>query len=162
MTHDPWGFERGFGRGELALTLWSRVGWKSVVVVVSAGGTVRPASPAYRTKGIEGVVSGWAWSTDGRKLFVMAEVAGPPARRRRGQHDNCVDIWSEARGRRRAFCESHLSKVHQSHFSKLAWSADGARGVLNNGTVVDRDGAVIGRAPSSTGDLPFELQFEPA
>jgi hypothetical protein len=160
LTHDPWGFERGFGRGELALTLWSRVGWKSVVVV-SAARSVTRASPAYRTEGIEGVVSGWAWSTDGRKLFVMAEVAGSPARRRRGEHDHCLDIWSEARGRRRAFCESDLPKVHQSHFSKLAWSADATRGVLNNGTVVARDGEVIGRAPTSTGDVVFELQSEP-
>ena len=102
LGHDPWGYTRGNGRGRLALTLWSEGShWKSVVLVVDADGKVRRATPAYRAEGIEGVVSGWAWSPDGRELFVMAEVPGPAARRRAGAHDHCLDIWS-AGNRRRA------------------------------------------------------------
>lgn len=161
LSHDPWGFTRGSGRDGLAVTLWSRIGWKSVVVVVSAVGRLARASPAYRAGGGEGVVSGWAWSPDGRKLFVMAEVAGPPERRRRGSHDHCLDVWSGDGGRRSAFCESGLPRPHQSHFSKLAWSVDGGKGLLDNGTIVTRDGDVAGRIPVRRGALAFELQWEP-
>lgn len=174
LSHDPWGFTRGHGRGRLALTLWSGDGtwktvWKSVVLVVSAGGKVTRASPAYRTKGNEGVVYGWAWSPDGQELFVMAEVPGPPARRERGRHDHCLDIWSADRGRRRAFCESELPQAHQSHFSKLAWAAKGKTGLLNNGTILTRDGKVVGHAAVCDGErqkdavtCTFKVQWEPA
>ena len=85
VSHDARGFTRGHGRGAVALTLWSAGrSWKSVVLVVSAAGRVLRASPAYRAGGGEGAVYGWAWSPDGRELFVAAEVAGPPERSRRG------------------------------------------------------------------------------
>jgi hypothetical protein len=115
-------------------------------------GKVTPASPAYRTKGNEGVVYGWAWSPDGRELFVTAEVAGPPARRQRGEHDHCLDIWSADRGRRRAFCESELPEAYRSHFSKLALAADGKRALLNNGTILTRGGQVVGYAAVCDGE----------
>jgi hypothetical protein len=171
LSHDPVGFTRGHGRDRLALTLWSGDGtwntvWKSVVLVVSARGKVTRASPAYRTKGIEGVVYGWTWSPDGRELFVMAEVPVPPVRHR--DHDHCLDIWSADRGRRRAFCESELPEAYQSHFSKLAWAADGKRGLLNNGTVLTRGGKVVGHAAVCDGErlndavaCTFEVQWEP-
>jgi dipeptidyl aminopeptidase/acylaminoacyl peptidase len=147
LSHDPWGYARGYGRDGVALSLRSRGSgayraWKNVVLVVSAGGKVTRASPAYGTKGTEGSVSGWAWSPDGRELFVAAEVPGPLARRQRASHDHCLDIWSADRGRRRAFCESELSQAHHSHFSKLAWAPDGKRGLLNTGTILTRDGRV--------------------
>jgi hypothetical protein len=172
LSHDPWGFRRGHGRDRLALTLWSgdgtwRTVWRSVVLVVSADGKVTRASPAYRTKGNEGVVYGWAWSPDGQELFVMAQVPGPPARRERGEHDHCLDIWSAERGRRHAFCESELTEAHQSHFSKLAWAADGKRGLLNNGTILTRGGKVVGHAAVCDGErlndgvtCAFEVQWE--
>jgi hypothetical protein len=162
VGHDPWGFTRGHGRDALALTLWSGGGsWKSIVLVVSAAGRVMRASPAYRAGGGEGVVSGWAWAPDGRELFVMSEVAGPPERRARGNHDHCLDIWSAQRGLRRSFCESRLSAAHWSHFAKLAWAADGKTALLDNGTVVTRDGNVAGRSRPAHGDLSFQLQWEP-
>jgi hypothetical protein len=104
---------------------------------------------------------GWAWSPDGRELFVMSEVPDPPARRQQGSHDHCLEIWSANRGRRRAFCESELPKVHHSHFSKLAWSADGKRGLLDTGTILTRNGKVVGHALVSPADLTFEIQWEP-
>ncbi len=166
VSHDPRGSTRGHGRGAVALTLWSagrswKSAWKSVVLVVSATGRVVRASPAYRAGGGEGVVSGWAWSPDGRELFVAAEVAGPPARRRRGRHDHCLDVWSAEGGRRRAFCESQLPPAHHLHFAKLAWAADGETALLDNGTIITRDGEVAGRGPVAHGDLWFLLQWEP-
>jgi hypothetical protein len=162
LSHDPWGFTRGQGRDGFALTLWSGGdAWKSVVLAVSDDGEITRASPAYRARGIEGVVSGWAWSLDGRELFVMAEVPGPPARRERGKHDHCLDTWSANRGRRRAFCESALPEAHQSHFSKLEWAADGKRGLLNTGTILTRDGRSAGYAAVPGGALMFEVQWEP-
>jgi hypothetical protein len=169
LSNDPWGFTHGSGRDGLALTLWGGGGaWKSVVLIVSARGKVTRASPAYRTKGNEGVVYGWAWSPDGRELFVMAELPGPPARRQHGDHDHCLDVWSADRGRRRAFCESELPEAYQSHFSKLAWAADRKRGLLNNGTVLTRGGKVVGHAAVCDGErlnnavaCTFEVQWEP-
>jgi dipeptidyl aminopeptidase/acylaminoacyl peptidase len=173
LSHDTSGYAGGHGIDQVALTLWSGgsgayTGWKSVVLVVSAGGKVTRASPAYRAAGPEGVVSGWAWSPDGRELFVMAEVPGPPARRRRASHDHCLDIWSADRRRRRAFCESELPRAHHSHFEKLTWTADGKRGLLNNGTIVTRDGRVVGHASVCSGQrredvatCTFEVQWEP-
>ena len=161
VSHDPRGFTRGHGRGAVAITLWSAGrSWKSVVLVVSADGRVVRASPAYRAGGGEGVVSGWAWSPDGRELFVAAEVAGPPARRRRGRHDHCLDIWSAEGGRRRAFCESQLPPAHQSHFAKLAWATDGKTALLDTGTLFTRDGDIAGRAPLAADDLSFGVQWE--
>jgi hypothetical protein len=175
LSHDTSGYARGYGRDRLALTLWSRGRgwrsgpWKSVVLVVSARGNVTRASPAYRARGIEGVVSGWAWSPGGRELFVMAEVPGPPARRRRASHDHCLDIWTADRGRRRAFCESELPRAHHSHFEKLVWAADAKRGLLNNGTILTRAGSVAGYAAVCDGQrlvdvvtCAFEVQWEPA
>jgi hypothetical protein len=161
VSHDPWGFTRGRGRGAVAITLWSAgSSWKSVVLVVSAAGRVVRASRAYRAGGGEGVVSGWAWSPDGRDLFVTAEVAGPPERSRRGNHDHCLDVWSADDGRRRAFCESQLPPAHHSHFAKLAWATDGKAALLDNGTLVTRDGGVAGRAPVAAGDLSLRVQWE--
>lgn len=162
VSHDPWGFTRGHGRGAVAITLWSAGrSWKSVALVVSAAGRVVPASPAYRAGGGEGVVSGWAWSPDGRELFVAAEVAGPPERRRRGRHDHCLDVWSQEGGRRRrAFCESQLPPAHHSHFAKLAWATDGKTALLDTGTVLTRYGGVAGRAPVAPDDLSFRVQWE--
>jgi hypothetical protein len=162
LSQDPWGFTRGQGRGAVAMTLWSAGRtWKSVVLVVSAAGRVVRASPAYRAGGGEGAVYGWAWSPDGRKLFVMAEVAGPTERRRRGEHDHCVDVWSAAGGLRRAFCESQLRPAYHSHFAKLAWATDGKTALLDNGTIITRHGEVAGRLPGTTGDLSFQLQWAP-
>ena len=162
VGHDPLGFTLGHGRDAIALTLWSGgSSWKSVVLVVSRTGRVTRASPAYRARGGDGVVSGWAWSPDGRELFVMAELAGPPERRARGNHDHCLDIWGAERGRRRAFCESQLPAAHRTHFAKLAWAADGKTALLDNGTIVTRAGKVAGRCPAA-GGLTFRLQWEPA
>jgi hypothetical protein len=165
VSHDPCGFTRGHGRGAVAITLWSagrswKSVWKSVVLVVSAAGRVVRASPAYRAGEGDGVVSGWAWSPDGRELFVAAEVAGPPERRRRGNHDHCLDVWSTEGGRRRAFCESQLPPPHHSHFAKLAWATDGKTALLDTGTLFTRDGGVAGRAPVASGDLSFRVQWE--
>lgn len=161
VSHDPLGFTRGHGRGAVAITLWSAGrSWKSVVLVVSAAGRVVRASPAYRAGGGEGVVSGWAWSTDGRELFVAAEVAGPPERRRGGRHDHCLDVWSAEGGRRRAFCESQLPSAHHLHFAKLAWATDGKTALLDTGTLFTRDGGVTGRAPVAADDLRFRVQWE--
>lgn len=157
----PWGFTRGHGREAVALTLWSAGrSWKSVVLVVSTAGGVVRASPAYRAGGGEGVVSGWSWSPDGRELFIAAEGAGPPERRRRGKHDHCVDIWSAAGGRRRAFCESHLPPAHHRHFAKLAWATDGRTALLDSGTLFTRAGRVVGRIPVAGDDLSFRFQWE--
>ena len=173
LSHDPAGFTRGHGRDRLALTLWSgdgtwRTVWKSAVLVVSADGKVTRSSPSYRTKGNDGAVYGWAWSPDGQELFVMAEVRGPTARRRRGEHDHCLDIWSADGGRRRAFCESALPEAHQSHFSKLAWAPRGERALLNNGTILTRGGRIVGHAAVCDGErlkdavtCAFEVQWEP-
>jgi len=169
LSHDPRGYTRGHGRDGVALALRSRGSgayraWKNVVLVVSADGKVTRASPVYGTKGTGGSVSGWAWSPDGRELFVLAEVPGPPARRRRASHDHCLEIWSPEHGLRRAFCESGLPKAHQSHFAKLAWSADGKRGLLNTGTVLTRKGQVVGHAPVCAErrvTCNFEVQWEP-
>jgi hypothetical protein len=169
LSHDTSGYARGYGGDRVALTLWSGGGaWKSAVLVVSATGKVTRASPAYRARGIEAVVSGWAWSPDGRELFVMAEVPGPPARRQRASHDHCLDIWSGGRGRRRAFCESELPRAHHSHFEKLVWAADAKTGLLNNGTILTRDGRVVGYAAVCAGQrledvvtCTFEVQWEP-
>lgn len=160
VSHDPRGFTRGHGRGAVAITLWSAGrSWKSVVLVVSADGRVVRASPAYRAGGGEGVVSGWAWSPDGRELFITAEVVGPPERRRRGRHDHCLDVWSQEGGRRRAFCESQLPPAHHLHFAKLAWATDGKTALLDTGTLFTRDGVVAGRAPVAP-DLSFRVQWE--
>jgi hypothetical protein len=169
LSHDPWGFTRGQGRDRIALTLWGGGGaWKSAVLIVSASGKITRASPAYRTKGNEGVVYGWAWSPEGQELYVMAEVPGPPSRRQRGDHDHCLDVWSADGGRRRVFCESALAEGYQSHFSKLAWSADGKSGLLNNGTIFTRGGKVVGHAAVCNGErlndtvaCTFEVQWEP-
>ena len=162
VSHDPFGFTRAHGRGAVAITLWSAGrSWKSVVLVVSAAGRVLRASPAYRAGGGEGVVSGWAWSPDGRELFVMAEVAGPPERRRHGNHDHCLDIWSAERGRRRVFCESQLPPAHHVHFAKLTWATDGNTALLDTGTLVTREGKVAGRAAVAGDDPAFQLQWEP-
>jgi hypothetical protein len=161
VSHDPHGFTRGEGRGAIAVTVWSAGrSWKSIVLVVSAAGRVARASPAYRAGGGEGAVYAWAWSPDGRELFVTAEVAGPPARRARGNHDHCVDVWSAGGGRRRAFCESQLPPAYQSHFAELVWAADGERALLDNGTVVTRDGDVAARVPLAADDRSFQLQWE--
>ena len=162
VSHDPRGFTRGHGRGGVAITLWSAGrSWKSVVLVVSASGRVVRASPAYRAGGGEGAVYGWAWSPDGSELFVAAEVAGSRERSRRGEHDHCVDVWSAEGGRRRSFCESELPPAHHSHFAKLAWAADGKKALLDNGTIVTRDGALAGRARVAADHLSFQLQWEP-
>ena len=162
VSHDPRGFTRGHGRGAVALTLWSAGrSWRSVVLVVSAAGRVVRASPAYRAGGGEGAVYGWTWSVDGREIFVAAEVPGPPERRRRGEHDHCVDVWSAEGGVRRAFCESQLPAALQSHFAKLAWAADGRTALLDNGTIVTREGKLAGRAPIAADHLSFQLQWEP-
>jgi dipeptidyl aminopeptidase/acylaminoacyl peptidase len=161
VSTDPEGFARGDGRGAVAVTLWSAGRtWKSVVLVVSAAGRVMRASPAYRAGGGEGAVYGWAWSPDGRKLVVTAEEAGPPARSRRGDHDHCVDVWSAAGGLRRAFCESQLPPAYQSHFAKVVWATDGKTALLDNGTVVRRDGRVAGRVPLAADDVSFQIQWE--
>ncbi len=161
VSHDPWGFIRGHGRGAVAITLWSAgSSWKSVVLVVTTVGRVVRASPAYRAGGGEGVVSGWAWSPDGRKLFVAAEVAGPPERRRAGKHDHCLDVWSAEVGHRRAFCESQLPPPHHLHFAKLAWATDGKTALLDTGTLFTRDGGVAGRVPVAPDDLSFRVQWE--
>jgi hypothetical protein len=162
VSDDPRGFTRGHGRGAVAITLWSAgSSWKSVVLVVSAAGRVVRASPAYRAGGGEGAVYGWAWSPNGLELFVTAEVAGPPERRRRGEHDHCLDIWKAAVGRRRAFCESQLRPAYQSHFAKVAWATDGKRALLDNGTIVTRGGRATRRISVATGDLVFQVQWEP-
>ena len=162
VSHDARGFTRGHGRRAVALTLWSAGrSWKSVVLVVSSAGRVVRASPAYRAGGREGAVYGWAWSPDGRELFVAAEVAGLPERLRRGEHDHCLDVWSAERGLRRVFCESQLPAAHQSHFAKIAWASDGKTALLDNGTIVTRDGRVAGHAPVAAGHLSFQLQWEP-
>ena len=162
VSQDPRGFTRGHGQDAVALTLWSGgSSWKSVVLVVSPAGRLTRASPAYRAGGGEGAVYGWAWSPEGRELFVAAEVAGPPERRRRGKHDHCVDVWSAERGLRRAFCESQLPPAHQLHFAKLAWATDGRTALLDNGTVITPDGKVVSRAPVTGQHLSFQLQWEP-
>jgi hypothetical protein len=159
VSPDPWGYWRGYGRDRLALTLWSRTGSKSVVLVVSASRHVTRASPAYRAGGGEGVVSGWAWSPEGQRLFVMSEVV-PPKWRGPGDHDHCLDIWSAEHGIRRAFCGSGLRRSLQLHFSRLVWAANGRRGLLDNGTVVTRNGRVAGRADAPASD--FDVQWQPA
>ena len=162
LSPDPRGFARGYGRNWLALTLWSRGGsWKSIVLAISIDGEARRATPAYRAGGGEGVVSGWAWSPDGQQLFVMAEVPGPPERSKRGRHDHCLDVWSSGGGLRRVLCESRLAKAYQSHFSKLAWAADGKTALLDNGTIVTRGGRVAGRIAVTAGDPAFQVQWEP-
>lgn len=161
VSHDPRGFTRGHGRDAVAITLWSAgSSWKSVVLVVSTAGRVLRASPAYRAGGGEGVVSGWAWSPDGRRLFVAAEVAGPPERRRAGKHDHCLDVWRAELGYRRAFCESQLPPAHHLHFAKLAWASDGKTALLDTGTLLSRDGRVAGRATVGADALSFRVQWD--
>jgi hypothetical protein len=161
VSHDPRGFTRGQGRGAVAITVWSAGrSWKSVVLVVSASGRVVRASPAYRAGGGEGVVSGWAWSPDGRELFVAGEVAGPPERRRSGRHDHCLDVWSAGGGRRRAVCESQLPPAHHLHFAKLTWATDGKTALLDTGTRLTRAGRLAGRVRVAAGDLSFRVQWE--
>ena len=92
----------------------------------------------------------------------MAEVAGPPERRRRGEHDHCVDIWEAEAGRRRAFCESQLPPAYQSHFAKVAWATDGKTALLDNGTIVTPGGRAPGRVSVAARDLVFQVQWEPA
>ncbi len=162
VSEDPQGFTRGDGNAVVAITLWSAGrSWKSVVLIVSTAGGVVRASPAYRAGGGEGAVYGWAWSPDGRTLFVTAEVAGPTARSQHGDHDHCVDIWTAPGGRRRAFCESQLARPYQSHFAKLVWAAGGKRALLDNGTLVTRSGDVVGRLPLAADDLSFRFQWQP-
>jgi hypothetical protein len=162
-SNDAQGFTRGDGRGAVAITLWSAGrSWKSVVLVVSAAGRVSRASPAYRAGGGEGAVYGWAWSPGGQELLVTAEVAGSPARRRRGEHDHCVDVWSAAGGLRRAFCESQLPPAYQSHFAKVVWAPDGKTALLDNGTIVTRGGRVARRVPLAADDLSFRFSGSPA
>jgi hypothetical protein len=156
---DPRGFQHGNGRKEAALTLWSRTGWKSVVLAVSTTGRVRRASPAFRAGGGEGVVSGWTWSPDGRKLFVTSEVV-PPGWRGPGDHDHCLDSWSAGRGIRRVLCGSRLPRALRTHFARLVWSTDAGRALLDNGAIVTPKGSFAGRA-----EVPawaFDLQWQPS
>ena len=166
VSHDPRGYTRGHGRGAVAITLWSasrswRSVWKSVVVVVTTRGRVVRASPAFRAGGGDGAVYGWAWSPDGGELFVASEVAGPPERRRSGQHDHCVDVWSAGAGVQRAFCESQLPAAHQSHFAKIVWAADGTKALLDNGAIVTPHGGLAGSARVAANDLSLQAQWEP-
>jgi hypothetical protein len=158
VSPDPWGYGHGYGRRKIAITLWSRIGSKSAVLVISAAGGVTRASPAYRAGGGEGAVSGWSWSPDGRKLFVLAEVV-PPKWRGPGDHDHCLDIWNPELGRRRAFCASRLPPAYRSHFARLVWAAGGGRGLLDNGTFVTGGGRVTGRLDVPS--LAFEFQLQP-
>jgi hypothetical protein len=160
VSPDPFGYGRGYGRKGVALTLWGGPSAsKSAALVVSADGRVTRASPAYHAGGGEGSVLGWTWSSNGRKLFVTAEIV-PPNWQGPGDHDHCVYLWSAEHGRRRAFCGSTFPRPERTHFARLVWATDGKRGLLDNGTLITADGRASGRLDVPA--LAFELQRVPA
>jgi hypothetical protein len=62
---------------------------------------------------------------------------------------------------RRSRRESQLRPAYQSHFAKVAWATDGKRALLDNGTIVTRGGRATRRISVATGDLVFQVQWEP-
>lgn len=153
VSPDPLGYERGYGRNWIALTVWG-VGSKSAVLVVSVAGKVRRASPAYRAGGGEGVILGWTRSPDGRELFSISEFV-PPNWHGPGDHDHCAQG-----GFRRLFCGSQLRRSFQSHFGRLLWATGGKTALLDNGTVITRHWKLVHRVHVPAGS--FELQLQPA
>jgi hypothetical protein len=138
----------GYGGGRVALLWWGRT--HNVVLVVSTTGSIQRASPVYGEGSERGYyVGGYAWSRDGHRLFEMPSVPwrGPGFK----DHDHCLDVWSAGAGFRRLWCLRNLPRRLQFHFDKLAWSPRGQRAILNNGTVVDHAGTVIGRATGYNG-----------
>jgi hypothetical protein len=153
IGEDADGYARGYGRDSVALT-WTQVTPKvrNTILVVSTDRTVRRATPIF--SGVS-LVGGRAWSADGQRLFLMDVAPTPPGFRY--DHDHCLDSWKARGGYRRLWCVTELPPSYRFHFDKLIWSR--GEGLLNNGTVIDRNGRVLGRLRVKGSGAAFAIHW---
>jgi hypothetical protein len=120
------------------------------MLVATTRGEVTKASPAYSpTSAVGWQFVGKAWSEDGRALHQMPDV--PPSFGLHRDHEHCLDRWTRSDGWRRLSCLADWPRGHRFHYHALAWSRDGNRALLNSGTIIDRDGSVVGRGNGYNG-----------
>jgi hypothetical protein len=153
VGEDPAGYARGYGRTAVALS-WTqaRPQVRNTVLVVSAAGAVRRATPVFT--GVS-LVGGRAWSNDGRTLFLMDVAPTPPGFQY--DHDHCLDSWTARAGYQRLWCVTQLPKAYRFHFDKLVWSRHDA--LLNNGTIINEAGHVVGRLRLKGSSAAFGLHW---
>lgn len=142
IGEDTLGYQRGAGTSGVALVWASWPTSHAVVLIVHLNGTVTRASPIFAPGRYPGGVGGLSWSSDGKRLFLLLKAPTPPGFTY--GHDHCVMRWTRQSGYRMTFCMTDLPPPSRHHFDKLVWSSDGSRGLLNNGTVIDRAGRPIG------------------
>ncbi|HET7128484.1 MAG TPA: hypothetical protein VFJ93_05340 [Gaiellaceae bacterium] len=139
IGEDTLGYERGAGDSAVAVTWSSSTPPREVTLVVGLDGAVARATPVFRGTGSRaGGVGGLSWSPDGRQLYLLLKAPTPQGFSY--DHDHCVMRWDRSIGFRTTFCMTDLPQRYRHHFDKLIWSADGSRGLLNDGTVINHDG----------------------
>jgi len=147
------GYLQGYGQDRVAVS-WSGKR-RTKLLLVGADGGVKVVSPSRSSYEL---VGGAAWSQDGRSLLEFTVDHSPPGFPK--DHDHCLDLWRPGARVTRRWCTSSAPKRDQFHFDKLMWSRSGKRGLLNDGTIVSREGAIVGHAAIG-GDPAFAVQWRP-